>query len=180
LLPEYRKLVWVISFFVAMIVIGVIILVLANISLASIGGELATFWVSLCIGMAGAGVYLLILLMTEKNLEVLKNELVPNVFLMSFLYLLSGGFVAAVTQISTGLLASNSMHAVFMVGFGWQGAISGVAGTGTRVKLVERANDKTIDANRAEEKTEIIKASLEKKIQELKKELAKKISGVEE
>ena len=148
--------------------------------LAANAEELITFWVSFCVGIGGAGVYLLLLLMLEKDMAILKNAHINSLTAMAFLYLLSGGFVAAVTQISTGILTSSDIHAVFIIGFGWQGAMSGVAGTGARVQLAEDASDKTIDANRAEEKGETIKRVYEKKIDEMRAEimrLRKKIGG---
>ena len=79
--------------------------------------------------------------------------------------------MAAVIQTSTGILTSSGIQAVFMLGFGWQGAISGIAGTGTRVKLTEENVDLRIDANRAQEKGEVITEMLEKKTEELRKKL---------
>ncbi len=97
-----------------------------------------TFSVSFLIGMGGAAVYLALLLMTEKNLSILENSIVKDMNLMSLLFVMSGGFVAAVTQTTTGTtFSTNSLQSVFMIGFGWQGALTGVAGSSTRVKLNE-------------------------------------------
>ena len=62
-----------------------------------------TFWVSFLIGLGGAGVYLMLLLIVEGHLKILKNNNVVDLGLMSYLFLLSGGFVAAITQVSAGI-----------------------------------------------------------------------------
>ncbi|UCH32378.1 MAG: hypothetical protein JSV05_03090 [Candidatus Bathyarchaeota archaeon] len=87
-----------------------------------------TFWVSFLIGLGGAGVYLSLYIMTEKHLKILQNKVIDHLGFMTFIFLLSGGFVAAVTQVSTGPLQNGGIQAVFLVGFGWLGALSGVAG----------------------------------------------------
>lgn len=56
---------------------------------------------------------------------------------MTLLFLLSGGFVAAIVQTSTSTLTANAFYTIFLLGFGWQGAVSGVAGGPTRAKLTE-------------------------------------------
>ena len=86
------------------------------------------------------------LLMTEKNLTVLENGLVKDLNLMSLLFVMSGGFVAAITQTTSGLFTTNNLQAVFMVGFGWQGALTGVASSSTRVKLSDELQQTRLNA----------------------------------
>lgn len=155
-------------------------LALGTTILAGNEDQLMTFWVSFCVGTGGAGVYLLLTLMIEKDMSILTNRYIKNLTVMAFFYLLSGGFVAAVTQTSVGILASSDLHAVFIVGFGWQGAMSGIAGASSRVQLAEEASDKTTDASRAEQKGEALIKIREKKIEEMKEEitrLRKKVRG---
>jgi carbon monoxide dehydrogenase subunit G len=59
---------------------------------------------------------------------------------------MSGGFVAAITQTTSGLFTTNNLQAVFMVGFGWQGALTGVAGSSTRVKLSDELQQTRLNA----------------------------------
>jgi len=102
-----------------------------------------TFWISFSVGLCGAGVYLSLILMTEKDLKILENNMTRDLGLMTFIFLLSGGFVAAVTQVSTGTLVPNGLQAVFMLGFGWLGALAGVAGSSTvaQVSKEKRESD---------------------------------------
>lgn len=162
------------------IVAAVSSLALGTTILAGNEDQLMTFWVSFCVGTGGAGVYLLLTLMIEKDMAILKNRYINNLTVMAFFYLLSGGFVAAVTQTSVGILTSSDLHAVFIVGFGWQGAMSGIAGASSRVQLAEDASDKTIDADRAKQKGEALIRIKEKKIEEMRAtitELRKKLGG---
>lgn len=88
-----------------------------------------TFLISLVIGIAGAFVYLFILLMTDRTLSILRNSLLP-LWAMVVLFTISGGIVAAITQTTTGAgIAANNVQSVFMVGFGWQGVMSGAGGS---------------------------------------------------
>ena len=111
-----------------------------------------TFWISFSVGLGGAGVYLSLLLMTEKHLKILETRLTNDLGLMTFIFLLSGGFVAAVTQVSTGILAPGGLQAVFMLGFGWLGALAGVAGTSTRAELSEEV--RRLDSKKKEAEME--------------------------
>lgn len=160
---------------VAILVVAVALtsvgLSLTSSAFESIREVIITFWISFCVGIAGAGVYLSLLLMTEKNIVILKNDLIKDLSLMTFLFLLSGGFVAAITQTSTGILTSSGIQAVFMLGFGWQGAISGVAGTGTRAKLVEDNRDVTEERDDAKERAELAKEELQKENRMLKEKI---------
>lgn len=167
--PSYGLI--TVGILVVMVALTSIGLSLTNSAFESIRKVIITFWVAFCVGMAGAGVYLSLLLMTEKNIVILKNELIKDLSLMTFLFLLSGGFVAAITQTSTGILTSSGIQAVFMLGFGWQGAISGVAGTGTRAKLVEDKRDLIDEASDDKEKADIAKERLIKENVELKAEV---------
>lgn len=140
---------------------------------SSLADSVMTFWVSFLIGLGGAGVYLTLLLIVEGHLKILKNSIISDLGLMSFLFLLSGGFVAAVTQVSTGVLATGGVQAVFMVGFGWLGALSGVAGVKARAELNLENKDLTEVANQAETK-------LESSVEGLKKDRDKLLNIIEE
>jgi hypothetical protein len=165
-----RNLVWVVVLIFG-VAIATMILPEVSADFASSRDALFTFWTSFCIGLLGAGVYLSLLLMTEKNLPILNNSLIDNISIMALLYLLSGGFVAAITQTATGTLTTNSIQAVFMLGFGWQGAISGVAATGTRVELNEENMDLRARAEDDEERSNIALEGLQKENNELKNRL---------
>lgn len=154
------------------IVAATISLALGTTILAGNEDQLMTFWVSFCVGTAGAGVYLLLMLMIEKDMTTLKNKYINNLTIMAFFYLLSGGFVAAITQTSVGILTSSDLHAVFIVGFGWQGAMSGIAGASTRIELAEEASNKADDAIRAKQKGEALIRIKEKTIEEMKAKIA--------
>jgi hypothetical protein len=130
-------------------VISVILCFFTN-TFSSYIDYIMTFWVSFLIGLGGAGVYLMLLLIVEGHLKILKNNIVGNLGIMSYLFLLSGGFVAAITQVSTGLLVAGGAQAVFMVGFGWLGALSGVGGVKARAQLNEENKDLAEIANEAD------------------------------
>jgi hypothetical protein len=142
-------------------------------SLAPATDTVITFWISFLIGLGGAGVYLTLLLIVEGHLKILKNSIVSDLGVMSFLFLLSGGFVAAVTQVSAGILAAGGVQAVFMVGFGWLGALSGVAGVKARAELNLENKDLAEEAYQAETK-------LESSVEGLKKDRNKLINIIEE
>jgi hypothetical protein len=142
-------------------------------SLAPATDTVITFWISFLVGLGGAGVYLTLLLIVEGHLKILKNNIVADLGVMSFLFLLSGGFVAAVTQVSAGILAAGGVQAVFMVGFGWLGALSGVAGVKARAELNLENKDLAEEAYQAETK-------LESSVEGLKKDRNKLINIIEE
>jgi len=142
-------------------------------SFSPLAGSVMTFWISFLIGLGGAGVYLTLLLIVEGHLKILKNSIISDLGFMSFLFLLSGGFVAAVTQISAGVLATGGIQAVFMVGFGWLGALSGVAGVKARAELNMENADLAAEAEHAE-------AKLESSTEGLKKDRDKLVSIIEE
>lgn len=155
----------------AIVVVSVIVLcvvsiflIMTNTAFASIRATLITFWVSFCMGIAGDSVYLSVLLLTEKNIELLNNRVIDDMVLMTLLFVLSGGFVAATVQTSTGILTENGLYAVFLLGFGWQGAIAGVAGAPRRKEL-EELNENCAKGRKALDE---INKELEKTIEELK------------
>lgn len=138
-------------FFAALITL---VLCFFTSSFAPVVDSVMTFWISFLIGLGGAGVYLTLLLIVEGHLKILKNNIISDLGFMSFLFLLSGGFVAAVTQVSAGILATGGVQAVFMVGFGWLGALSGVAGVKARAELNLENKDLAEEADQAEAKLE--------------------------
>lgn len=142
-------------------------------SFAPVADSVMTFWISFLIGLGGAGVYLTLLLIVEGHLKILKNNIISDLGFMSFLFLLSGGFVAAVTQVSTGILVTGGVQAVFMVGFGWLGALSGVAGVKARAELNLENKDLVEEADQAETK-------LESSVEGLKKDRDKLLNIIEE
>ena len=110
----------------------------------------------------------MLLLMTESKLKILENHIVGDLPLMTLLYIMSGGFVAAITQTSTGILSSNGLQAVFMIGFGWQGALSGVGASGSIRKATE---DYSIDSEKNKKDIDTVTSSLERTLEEARKEL---------
>ena len=160
----------VVIFFAALVTI--ILCFFTNI-FAPVADTVITFWVSFLIGLGGAGVYLTLLLIVEGHLKILKNNIISDLGFMSFLFLLSGGFVAAITQVSTGILAAGGVQAVFMVGFGWLGALSGVAGVKARAELNSENKNLAEEADQAE-------AKLESSVEGLKKDRNKLLEIIEE
>lgn len=115
---QFSRWQYAIGLLTSIIVVALGSLIAAYSFFQPIASNLSTFWVSFLVGMVGAGVYLLLLLMTESKLKILENDVIGDLPLMTLLYVMSGGFVAAVTQTSTGVLAPNGLQAVFMIGFG--------------------------------------------------------------
>jgi hypothetical protein len=100
-----------------------------------------TFLISLGIGILGASSYLFILLMTDRNLSILENQILGT-GVMATLFTLVGGIVAAVIQTSTGSgISVTSIQNVFMLGFGWQGVMSGAGGSSKVGELKEFNTD---------------------------------------
>ena len=88
-----------------------------------------TFLISLGIGILGASAYLFKLLMADRSLSILENQML-DLPVMVTLYTIIGGIVAALTQTSTGSgIAVTNVLNVFMLGFGWQGVMSGAGGS---------------------------------------------------
>lgn len=100
-----------------------------------------TFIISLGVGILGASAYLFILLMTDRTLSILENQML-DLRIMVILYTVLGGIVAAViqTSIGSGISATNVQN-VFMLGFGWQGAMSGAGGSSKVGELKDNANE---------------------------------------
>jgi len=164
------SLVTVIIIFAAL---STIVLCYFTNSFASLTDSVMTFWLSFLVGLGGAGVYLTLLLIVEGHLKILKNNIIADLGFMSFLFLLSGGFVAAVTQVSAGVIAAGGIQAVFMIGFGWLGALSGVAGVKARAELNMENADLVAEAEHAE-------AKLESSTEGLKKDRDKLMKIIEE
>jgi len=88
-----------------------------------------TFVISWFFGFLGAFVYLFLLMMTDRDLLIFENKYL-NVRWMVALFTVVGGIVAAVVHISMGIgISVNNVQNVFMLGFGWQGVISGAGGS---------------------------------------------------
>jgi len=134
-----------------------------------------TFWTSFIVGSIGAVIYLALLIMTEKNLSILVNDVVNDTYLMALLFVFSGGFVAAITQTSAGKLTAGALQSVFLLGFGWQGALTGVAASSTRVKIIEEFQDTYINDK---SNYDAIVASQENKINALERALREAIGVV--
>lgn len=124
--------------------------------------QIVSFILMFAAGCIGAGVFLLMLLLTVKDLEILKNNIISNLKLMAVLYISAGGVVALITQISTGNpFEINHLQALFMLGFGWQGVISGFGAAGY-------AKNKGVEYN---EKRMIIEKIVERKDEERERAL---------
>jgi hypothetical protein len=138
-MPSISRNNWITLFII--IFIGVISLgtyqIMRSNTFADQTWTFTTFWTSFIVGSLGAVVYLGLLIMTEKNLNVLQNDVLHDTYLMALLFVFSGGFVAAITQTSAGRLTAGALQSVFLLGFGWQGALTGVAASSTRVKINE-------------------------------------------
>lgn len=159
---------------ITVVLIVIIIALLSNIMVyflfQSALSVLLTFWVSFLVGMVGAGVYLMVLLMTDAKLKSLQNDVIGSLSTMTILFIMSGGFVAAVTQTTTGILSATGLQGVFMVGFGWQGALSGVGASGDIRKAREDLS-KNIDEVAKIKDDQI--ASAKNEVEDLKKRLTK-------
>lgn len=107
--------------------------------------EIITFAASFLVGVCGAGTYLLLLLMTDRKMEILVNKFMRPLH-MTIFYIIAGGLVAGLFNTATGNpIMATSLQNVFMIGFGWQGAIAGVGASG-RVKAGREETGDTIGA----------------------------------
>lgn len=172
------KLINRISFLPLILLIILSILFVGNhgLFLQKYNEPLFTFCISFIVGMGGAGIYLILLLMTEKDLAILQNKIIPNLTAMVSLFLISGGFVSAITQTATGSISTSSLYSIFMIGFGWQGALSGIAGSGAikdkkeEVEIISRARDienmeKEVIAKRKDREIQDIREALKEALQ---------------
>ncbi len=129
-------------------------------------GEAAAFVIYFVAGCAGASLYLLLLLMTDRDVEILRNKIVANLRLMTLMYIIAGGVFAAVVQISTGNpLQMTSLQAVLLLGFGWQGALSGVGATG---KVTAMKRDLNQYLNAMQENAQTLVSRKDKEIEDIK------------
>ena len=95
--------------------------------------EIVTFAISFLVGISGASIYLLMLLMADRKVKILENQLM-SLRWMTLLYVISGGLVAGLFQTATGSqVVATNLQNIFMIGFGWQGAVAGIGASG-RVK----------------------------------------------
>ena len=102
-------------------------------------GALESFLLYVGVGTTGASLYLLLMLITDQDLTVLKNNVVKDISIMIVLYVLAGGLFASLVQLSTGtLFAISNLQTVLILGFGWQGALSGV---GSAKKVTSARDD---------------------------------------
>ncbi len=148
------------------VVLAVLILAIASQGRLGVGvlelSSARTFSFSLLIGIAGAFVYLTLLLIADKDLNVLKriweSDKLPKGVMVP-LFLISGGVVAAMSEISTDDFARGDIWGIFLLGFGWLGAMSGVGGASVSKTSAEaigkknaelRAKDITIESKEKE------------------------------
>ncbi len=126
----------------------VVTLVAVVTPLAIIGGAralandvLAIFLVGMLLGMAGAGVFVVVQLFAEGQAFIEKiaqpRGPVSGPVLLA-LFMISGGLVAAAAQASVGTFVPGNIWTTFLLGFGWQGAVSGIEGsTASRARAAE-------------------------------------------
>jgi hypothetical protein len=141
------------------------------------------FLLSLLIGVAGAMVFLIVQMLTERDAGVLDRimkssyGIPPSV--MTAMFVLSGGLVAGFSQASVGSFTAGNIWTVFLVGFGWQGAISGIGGAAA-VRDTVTEGDVTIEnlKGRTEEVVQGLVSQYKVKVQELEHQLRMAASAV--
>lgn len=145
---------------VVALVLVIAVIVVASLFLASVAGSraaandvLAIFLLSMLLGMAGAGVFVVVQLFAEGEAFIAKivqpKGPVSGPFLLA-LFMISGGLVAAASQASVGTFVPGNIWTTFLLGFGWQGAVSGIEGsTASRARQAE-ADAATIKDDAAE------------------------------
>jgi len=98
------------------------------------------FVLSMLIGISGAMVYLVVQMLSERGATTLEHIMKPYYGvpsgLMTASFVLSGGLVAGFTQASVGSFAAGNIWTVFLIGFGWQGAMMGI-GSSSSVMAVK-------------------------------------------
>lgn len=161
---------YVIALISAIIIIASASLISASLLFQPALGTLFTFWISFSVGIIGAGVYLMLLLMTERKLKMLDNDIIKNLPLMTLLFIMSGGFVSAIIQTSIGILSPNGLQAVFMIGFGWQGALSGAGASGSIKKI---AQDYLNESQKIIDDKDVIISSIKNQLEDAKNDLKK-------
>ena len=132
---------------------------------------LAIFAIAMLIGIAGASVYVVVQVISDKELSVLKNLLEQKYVgrgVMLFLFLLSGGLVSAMSQASVGSFQPGNIWTSFLIGFGWQGVISGVGGS-----AAIRAKD-----SEGQEKLEQLATTFKEELQRVRSQAGPKLGVV--
>ncbi len=67
----------------------------------------------------------------DSELTVLRNLMrgQPDTNLLVLIFALSGGVVAGMAQATSGSLETKDIWTTFLIGFGWQGVVTGVGGS---------------------------------------------------
>ena len=100
----------------------------ANVTQA-VTDPVMTFFICFGVGALGAFVFLVVLMMTDPSLSILENDIF-SISWMAVIFTFVGGIVAAVIHISMGIgISVNNVQNVFMLGFGWQGVLTGAGGS---------------------------------------------------
>jgi len=116
------------------------------------------------IGILGAAAFLVISLLFDKNVAILENRVIPNKRMMSAIYIIFGGILAAVMNVAANPeFGPNQYPLAFAAGMGWPAIAAGI-GAGKRVgEIDEKARELT------KEKADSAFATFDAQIEKVKK-----------
>ena len=142
-----------------------------------------TFALATLIGFAGAVVYVAVLLVADIDLNALSRLLEnPRISedLLIPLFLISGGLVAATTQIASGPLTTGDVARDFLLGFGWLGAMSGVGGSASARTKAAEVGKKELELGGKTKELAAKESELKDKTDAIEQRAKEVMTGIEE
>jgi len=97
------------------------------------------------VGAFGAFAFLVVLLLFDKDVAILKNSVIPNLLMMSAIYVAVGGVLAAVLNVAASPdFGPNQYALAFGSGVGWPALATGI-GAGKKVGDINEEAKARID-----------------------------------
>lgn len=164
--PERKSELWkaTLAFILVIWVLAVGVVVTHALIIAGVGvpqlSVLVIFLIAFLIGIGGASVYVVVQMVSDKELLVFTNlfsgTVVPKRYAIT-IFIVSGGLVAAMAQASTGSFDAGHIWVTFLLGFGWQGVVAGVGASSAVRSKSEELVDREREVKEGEESKEKLK-----------------------
>lgn len=97
------------------------------------------------LGLAGAAAFLVVLLLFDKDVEILLNRRIRDVRVMSAIYIIFGGIISMVANVaSSPNFGPNQYLLAFGSGLGWPAIAAGI-GAGKRVGEINEMRKESVE-----------------------------------